>query len=81
MFPILSLGFYCAKELQELPLVNEVIFEKHMDRVCEAHRLKRPLYVFHVMTPNLLARKLIGSDLFEDILYSKAPIGCAEIHL
>lgn len=31
MFPILSSGFYCDTELQELPLVHEVIFEKHMD--------------------------------------------------
>lgn len=35
VFPLCSLllspGFYCDKELQELPLVHEVIFEKHID--------------------------------------------------
>lgn len=67
MFPILTSGFYCDKELQELPLVHEVIFEKHTDKVCDAYRLRHPLYVFHVMTPDPLDWKLIGSDLFEGI--------------
>ena len=52
MFHIMSLDFYCDKELQELPLVHEVIFEKHMDRVHDTYRLKRLLCVFLVMTPH-----------------------------
>lgn len=79
IFPVLSLGFYCDKKLQELPLVHEVIFRKHMYQVCKAYRLEHPLCVFNVMTSNSLDWKLIGSGLFEAILYSTASVGGAEI--
>lgn len=71
VFRILPLGFHYANEWQELPLVHEVIFEKHRGRVSEALRLKRPLYAFDVMTPNFLDCKLIGSHLFEGICIAK----------